>query len=87
MTFDQLKEKAKKVTITSLYPYTPRISGRVLIGKCPLHKDAGAPNFRIYQETNSFFCFRGCGGGDVISFVMKWKDLDFKSAVKFLLNR
>lgn len=49
---------------------------------CPFHNER-TPSFHVRE--NKFYCF-GCGEkGDVISFIMKLKGLDFIGAVKFLL--
>lgn len=80
---DQQIKKAKQKNMLEIYP-DPRglreINGK-LRGKCPIHKDALNPNFFIYPKTNTWFCFAGCGGGDTIAFVMKFKKLGFKEAV------
>lgn len=59
--------------------------------KCPLHGE-DTPSFRVYPETNTYYCW-GCGsGGDVIAlhreFMKKLKDIDvsFDEAVSFLNN-
>lgn len=50
---------------------------------CPFHSE-GYPSFIVDPERQTFYCF-GCGaGGDVISFIMKFKSLDFKSALAYL---
>ena len=79
-----LKTKAKAVKIERIFPGEVKPFGGILRGKCPIHKDSGTPNFTIYPKTNSWFCFR-CGfGGDSIAFWMRWKDVDFKTAIKEL---
>lgn len=78
------KYKAKKVSLVDLYPFELRQIGNIFKGKCPFHQDINTPNFCIYPETNTWFCFAGCGGGDSIAFYMRYKDVDFKQAVKEL---
>jgi len=61
-----------------------------LSGKCPFHDDS-TPSFNVYPLTQSFYCF-GCGAGsdesnDLIAFVQKIEDCDFRTAVKILLER
>lgn len=80
------KNKAKKVLLVDLYPFELRQVGGVLKGKCPFHEDIKTPNLCIYPETNSWYCFAGCGGGDSISFYMRFKKVDFKQAVKELIK-
>ena len=40
----------------------------------------------VYPETKSFYCFSCTTGGDVITYLMKTKDLDYKSAVSELAS-
>ena len=52
-------------------------------GNCPFH-DEKTSSFNVNPESQSFKCF-GCEeGGDVIDFIQKHKDLDFKAAVEYL---
>ena len=68
-----IKEKAKSIPIESLYSGKLQKCGKTMRGLCPFHGDTNKPNFHIYPETNSWYCF-ACGqGGDNISFYMKLK--------------
>ncbi len=49
-------------------------------GLCPFHNDQHA-SFSVNDEKNYWHCFAGCGGGSLIDFYMKLKDVDFKGAV------
>ena len=52
---------------------------------CPFHNEKTA-SMKIYTNGNGFYCF-GCGvGGDVINFVMRLDNLDFKTACEKLNN-
>ena len=79
-----LKEKAKQKKIEDLFPGQLKRYGKVLRGLCPIHQDKSNPNFTIYPETNSFFCFSCRAGGDVIKFWMLYKEIDFKQAIREL---
>jgi len=72
----------KKSILSVLAEYNIEIKheGSVLRAFCPLHDDKGRPNFTIYEDTNSWFCFAGCGGGDVISFVAKMDNTTYAVA-------
>lgn len=59
----------------------PTASG--FIGLCPFHQD-NVPSFGINTRGNYWNCFAGCGGGDLVGFVMKMKHISFKEAVKEL---
>lgn len=73
-------EKARKFPIESLYSGELKSTGKTKMGRCPFHNEEN-PSFAIYPETNSWNCFAGCGGGDVISFYMKLHGVDFRVAV------
>lgn len=54
---------------------------------CPLHGGENETAFSISVKDGRqlWNCFTGdCGGGDAITFVMKWQSLDFKGACLFL---
>ncbi|MBU0491668.1 MAG: toprim domain-containing protein [Chloroflexi bacterium] len=62
-----------------------RQRGRTLIGCCPFHDDH-TPSLVIWTDTKRFKCF-GCGaGGDVIDFVRRAQQCDFRTAVAWLLG-
>jgi len=84
--FKKLKEKAKEVTIADLYPWELKTTGNLLRGFCPFHQDTKTPNFYVYPETNTWYCFAGCGGGDSIDFYKKLKTTSFNKAVRRLAN-
>ena len=61
-------------------------SGSNLKGLCPFHSEK-TPSFTVYSGDGHFYCF-GCGaGGDVISFVMRMENLDYRAALEFLASR
>lgn len=75
---------AKRFPIQNLFiPEHARETAKRITCRCPLHEDT-KPSFVIYKETNSFFCFSSCGGGDSIAFAQKLFKLSFIDAVKKL---
>lgn len=65
---------------------TLRKTGTNEKGLCPFHSER-TPSFTVYPATQSFYCF-GCGaGGDVITFIMKIENLDYRGAVEFLAEK
>lgn len=52
--------------------------------KCPFHED-GTSSFHWYRKDNRWWCFGGCGGGDVIDFVMRKEGLTMPEAIKKIL--
>lgn len=53
------------------------------IGFCPFHDDE-QPSFSVNSKGNYWNCFAGCGGGDIVSFWMKYRKCDYATAVKEL---
>jgi hypothetical protein len=53
------------------------------LGKCPFHED-DKPSFGVSIKGNFWNCFAGCGGGNIINFWMKYKNLSFHDAVEEL---
>ena len=61
-------------------------TGTNVKGLCPFHNEK-TPSFTVFPATQSFYCF-GCGaGGDVITFIMKYQNLDYADAVEYLASR
>ncbi len=65
-----------------------------LASRCPLPRHRGDRNsysFSIYDDDRKWKCFSACpsdaNGGDVISFYMAWKNVDFKTACAELSAR
>lgn len=63
------------LTILGEYGLEIKKEGSVLRAYCPFHDDTGKPNFTVYPATDSWYCFAGCGGGDVIQFVSKYEEI------------
>jgi len=87
MNDDQIT-RAKKYPIETLFGEAWKRTGRVIQVRCPFpnHRDS-TPSFTIYFETNTWFCFGGCGGGDSIKFIQEYCQVSFKDAVDYLLNQ
>lgn len=49
------------------------------LGYCPFHDDHRM-SFGVKQDNNFWHCFAGCGGGSVIDFWMKWRELHGQDA-------
>ena len=60
--------------------------GNSYFGLCPFHREK-TPSFSATPDKQIFHCF-GCGlGGNVIHFIMKVENINFKEAVEFLAER
>lgn len=65
---------------------TLKRAGSNVKGLCPFHNEK-TPSFTVYPDSQSFYCF-GCGaGGDAISFIMKYNNLDYTDAIEYLAAR
>lgn len=61
-------------------------SGRNYMGCCPFHKEKTA-SFCVSADKQIYKCF-GCGeGGNVIHFIKKNENIDFKDALEYLAER
>ncbi|MEA2101424.1 MAG: DNA primase [Thermodesulfobacteriota bacterium] len=81
----RIKEATDIVGIISEHVALNR-KGRTYWGLCPFH-DEKTPSFSVDPERRMYKCF-GCGaGGDVISFYMEIKGLEFKEAIQELAAR
>ena len=83
-----VREIKGRLSITGLvetYVSLKRV-GRGFVGLCPFHDDKN-PSFHVNDDIGVFHCF-GCGaGGDIIGFVLRYKNLSFKEAISELANK
>lgn len=77
--FEEIKNHFEIVSFISQFVKLKKV-GRNYIGLCPFHSER-TPSFTVSAEKQIFKCF-GCGAaGDVVSFYMKLKGLEFKEAL------
>lgn len=82
---DEIRNKNDIVDVISQYVVLKR-SGRNFFGLCPFHKEK-SPSFSVSPDKQIFHCF-GCGvGGNVIHFVSKIENLDFRETLEFLAEK
>ena len=76
---DELRQRLSLVVVISRrVPLTKK--GQNYWGCCPFHNEK-TPSFSVSEEKGFYHCF-GCGEhGDIISFVMKNENVDFKTAI------
>ncbi len=81
---DELRQRLSLVDVISRrVPLTKK--GQNYWGCCPFHNEK-TPSFSVNEDKGFYHCF-GCGEhGDIISFVMKSENLDFKDAIKELAD-
>jgi len=79
-------ENAKQVNCSNFIKVERKTHDGMSIAFCPFHKEK-VPSFVAYPNGKGWYCF-GCGrGGDTIDLVMEMYSLDFKEAIKFILNQ
>ena len=82
---DEIKTSNDIVDVISQY-VTLKRSGRNFFGLCPFHKEK-SPSFSVSPDKQIFHCF-GCGvGGNVIHFISKIENIDFRETLEVLADR
>lgn len=82
---EEIRNNNDIVDIISQYVILKR-SGRNFFGLCPFHKEK-TPSFSVSADKQIFHCF-GCGaGGNVIHFISKIENLNFKESLELLADR
>ncbi len=80
-----VKEQADIIQIIGECVELKRAGARFL-GRCPFHGEK-TPSFSVHPGQQFYHCF-GCGeSGDVFSFMMKYHNLDFPTALQTLARR
>ena len=83
---DSLKTANPIADVIGSYVSLKKSSGRDYVCLCPFHNEK-TPSCHIHTDKEYFHCF-GCGaGGDVITFIMKYHNLDYLEAIKMLAER
>ncbi len=83
---EDIKDKLDIAEVIKGY-ITVSPAGKNFKACCPFHHEK-TPSFMISPDRRSWHCFGGCNeGGDVISFVMKYENVEFYDALKLLAER
>ena len=82
---DELRARLSIVDVVGRrVPLTKK--GQNYWGCCPFHNEK-TPSFSVNEDKGFYHCF-GCGEhGDIISFVMKSNNIDFKAAIAELASQ
>jgi len=54
--------------------------GNLFVTYCPFHKDEHRPNFTIYEDTDSYYCYTCSKGGDAIDFFARMEKIPYTQA-------
>ena len=82
---EEIRSSNDIVDVISQYVILKR-RGRSFFGLCPFHKEK-SPSFSVSPDKQIFHCF-GCGvGGNVIHFISKIENINFRESLELLANR
>ena len=82
---EEIRNSNDIVDVISQYVILKR-SGRNFFGLCPFHKEK-SPSFSVSPDKQIFHCF-GCGvGGNVIHFISRIENLNYRESIELLANR
>lgn len=82
---EEIKSRIDIVEFISDYVQLKR-SGQNYKCICPFHSEK-TPSFMVSQAKQIFHCF-GCGiGGDVVTFLMKYENLSFNEALRYIAKK
>ncbi len=82
---DEIREKTDIVDLIGEYLPLKKV-GKNYRALCPFHTEKD-PSFYVNPEKKIFYCFGCQTGGDALTFVMKYENLDFPSALEKLGKR
>jgi DNA primase len=68
------------ISLMAEYNIELRKEGTILRAYCPFHNDTGRPNFTIYEDTDSWYCWACKEGGDKAQFVAKMEGISYADA-------
>lgn len=81
-----IKQKVDIINFLSEYIHLTK-AGRNFKALCPFHSER-SPSFIVSPERQSWHCFGACSmGGDIVTFLEKWENIDFLEALKILAKR
>lgn len=82
---DLIKERLPVLDFVRGY-VTLTQAGRNFKGLCPFHPEK-TPSFIVSPDKQRWHCFGCAEGGDVITFAMKYENLEFPEALRFLAEK
>jgi DNA primase len=93
MPYVDFAELKAKVSITDVFGMLGidlqrfKTHGDQLRGTCPIHGGDNPRGFVVTPGKGLWYCFSGCGGGDIIKLVSKMRKLTPKEAAELIAER
>ncbi|MEZ4156360.1 MAG: CHC2 zinc finger domain-containing protein [Candidatus Paceibacterota bacterium] len=84
-TVDLVKEKIDIADLVGEYVRLTQ-AGKNFKGLCPFHQEK-SPSFVVSPDRQMWHCFGCAKGGDVISFLMQYENIEFIEALKILADK
>jgi DNA primase len=81
----EIQAKVDLLAYVSQY-VTLRKRGREYVGLCPFHSEK-TPSFSLNAEKAVWHCYGCNAGGDLITFVKRYENVDFPDAIRMLATR
>ena len=82
--FQDLKARVNITDVLSLLGIVTKQHGLQLRACCPIHKGGDPRGFVVTPTKGVWYCFGGCGGGDMITLVAKVRGCEPKEAARFI---
>lgn len=85
---DVLREIQTRIELVDIVSETVQLTrkGNRYWGLCPFHQEKTA-SFSVASDRNMFYCFGCHAGGDLVTYIMKRDQLDFREAIEYLAQR
>lgn len=68
------------------FTYDPTLASEVQY-RCPFHGEDNKPSARLYNHTQTCFCWVCHKSWDVVSFIMEAENLNFNSAINYITKK
>jgi DNA primase len=86
LDFNDLKSRVSIEQVLQLLGITLKQYNSQLRGCCPIHKGTDQCGFVVTPAKGLYYCFGGCGGGDIIKLVSKLHQCDAKEAARWIAD-
>lgn len=82
-TIEEIKSRVDIIDVAQKYGLNLKRQGNEYVSLCCFHEEK-TPSLTFTPSNGTYFCFGGCGGGDVFNFVQEYEQLSKADTVKRL---